>query len=57
MTTIELYLQLFEIHQQLRYLKQHNLSKQVEYRLEDLYAELDDGDRKELAIAMQNIGA
>lgn len=57
MTKIELYLQLFEIQQQLRYLKQHNLANQIEYRLEDLHAELDDGERKELAIAIQNIGA
>ena len=57
MTTIELCLQLFEIMQQLRYLKQHNLANHVEYRLEDLEATLDDGERKELAIALQNIGA
>lgn len=57
MTTIELYLQLFEISCQLRYLGQKRLVLVVEDRLDELWGTLDDGERKELAISIQNIGA
>lgn len=54
--TSDVYLQLIEVQAQLNYLGEHRLSNAVLERLDELWETFDAGERKDLAIAVLNMG-
>lgn len=53
---VDYYLQLYEITYQLTYMGERKLAISATDRLDELFETMDSGERKALAIALQNLG-
>lgn len=53
---VDYYMQLYEICYQLTYMGENRIALVLTDRLDELFETMDSGERKALAIALQNIG-